>query len=63
MVILTQAMNGLSLITVAALLYIQTANTQEQATRTCSTDEMRRAVVDRALDDLGCDNYECGKSY
>ena len=56
-------MTGLSFITIVSLLYIQTANTQEQAAGTCSTDETRRAVVDRALGDLDCDNYECGKSY
>ena len=55
-------MTGLNFITVASLLYIQTANTQQQATGTCSTtDEMRRAAVNKALGDLDCDNYACGK--
>ena len=28
----------------------------------CSTEETRRAVVDDALANLGCDNYSCGKT-
>ena len=53
-------MIGLTFITIVSLSRVQSANTQEQVAGPCSTDEMRRAVVDKALGDLGCDNYICG---
>ena len=40
---------------------ILTASSQGQVTGACSTEEQRRAAVDKALASIGCDNYACSK--
>ena len=37
-----------------------TSSQEEESQETCTTKEMRRAVVNRQLADLDCDNYTCG---
>ena len=44
----------------AIFLHLHGANSQEKGTMTCTTEKMRRAVVDEQLAALGCDNYACG---
>ena len=47
------------------LLLVGAAFAQSDPTNggSCSTEEMRRAAVDRALATIGCDNYDCGKQW
>ena len=51
---------GLGVLVALLLLHTQAGYTQAEAAGTCSTAEMRRAVLERELAALECDSYICG---
>ena len=59
-------MTGLSFLTfTASLVLIYTTlgyYVLGQAAETCSTEEARRAAVDKALSSIECEHFNCGKS-